>query len=187
MKFNASVFKRPKFTYYIVLLCCIIQVIQLTSAGCSHTKPYYHPDIPDIGKRESETGGVLRYRLLLLGDGGAPKPDEPVLKTLNEWAQKDAAKTSIIFLGDNMYPDGMTERRKHEASMRLGPQISVIKDTGVHGLFIPGNHDWASGEAEGYNALLAQEKFINDALADEPNFLPVGSSPGPVVLELPES
>ena len=78
MKFNVSVFKRPKFTHYILLLCCIIQVIQLTSAGCSHTKPYYHPDIPDSGKRESEIGGVLRYRLLLLGDGGAPKPGEPV-------------------------------------------------------------------------------------------------------------
>ena len=186
MIFNASPFKRLKFTHYIVLLCCIIQAIQLTSAGCSHTKPYYHPEIPDIGKRESEIGGVLCYRLLLLGDGGVPKPDEPVLKTLGEWARKDAAKTSIIFLGDNMYPEGMTERRKHEAATRLGPQISVIKDTGVHGFFIPGNHDWASGGVEGSSALLAQETFINDELPREPNFLPAGGSPGPVVLELPK-
>ena len=187
MKFNVSPFKRPKFTYYILILCCIVQAIQLTSAGCSHTKPYYHPDIPDIGKHESEIGGVLHYRLLLLGDGGAPKSDEPVLKTLHEWARKDAAKTSIVFLGDNMYPDGMTERRKHEAATRLGPQISVIKDTGAHGLFIPGNHDWASGDAEGYSALLTQEKFINDALVGEPNFLPSGGSPGPVAIELPKT
>ena len=186
MQFNASDLKRPKFTYYILILCCIVQAIQLTSAGCSHTKPYYHPDIPDLGKRESEIGGVLRYRLLLLGDGGAPKSGEPVLKTLGEWAQKDAAKTSIVFLGDNMYPEGMTERRKHEAVTRLGPQISVIKDTGVHGFFIPGNHDWASGKSEGYSALLTQEKFINDALPGEPNFLPTGGSPGPVALELPK-
>ena len=186
MKFNIFPFKRPKFTHYIVILCCIVQVIQLTSAGCSHTKPYYHSNIPDIGKREIETGGVLRYRLLLLGDGGVPKPDEPVLQTLSEWARKDPAKTSIIFLGDNMYPEGMTERRKHEAATRIGPQISVIKDTGAQGFFIPGNHDWASGGTEGLNALLAQEKFINDALAGEPNFLPSGGSPGPVVIELPK-
>ena len=140
-------YQRSKFARYIVLFCCIIQIIQLTSAGCSHTKPYYHPDIPDIAKHESTTEGVLRYRLLLLGDGGAPKPDEPVLKTLGEWARKDAAKTSIVFLGDNMYPDGMTERRKHEVATRLGPQLSVVKDANVHGLFIPGNHDWASGKA----------------------------------------
>ena len=171
-------YQRLNLTGYIILLCCIIQAIQLTSAGCSHTKPYYHPDIPDIERRESETEGVLRYRLLLLGDGGAPRPDEPVLKTLGEWAQKDAAKTSIVFLGDNMYPDGMTERRKHEAVERLGPQLSVVKDAGVHGLFIPGNHDWASGKPEGYSALLAQERFINDALVGESNFLPSGGSPG---------
>ena len=180
-------YQRPKFARYIVLLCCIIQIIQLTSAGCSHTKPYYHPDIPDIAKRASETEGVLHYRLLLLGDGGAPKPDEPVLKTLGEWARKDAAKTSIVFLGDNMYPDGMTEHRKHEAATRLGPQLSVVKEAGVHGLFIPGNHDWASGKAEGHRALLAQEKFVNDALSGEMNFFPSGGSPGPVALELPKN
>ena len=187
MKSNSFRFlNRPNLTRYIILLCCIIQAIQLTSAGCSHTKPYYHPEIPDIERRESETEGVLRYRLLLLGDGGAPNPDEPVLKTLGEWAQKDAAKTSIVFLGDNMYPEGMTARKKHEAATRLTPQLAVVKDAGVHGLFIPGNHDWASGKSEGYSALLAQEKFINDALAGEQNFLPSGGSPGPVALELPK-
>ncbi len=180
-------YQRSNFTRYIVLLCCIVQIVQLTTAGCSHTKPYYHPDIPDIARRESETEGTLRYRLLLLGDGGEPRPDEPVLKTLGEWAQKDAAKTSIVFLGDNMYPEGVTERRKHEATERLVPQLSIIKDASVHGLFIPGNHDWASGKAEGYSALRAQEEFINSALAGEENFLPSGGSPGPVMLELPKA
>ena len=155
--------------------------------GVVHTKPYYHPDIPDIGKRDSEAEGVLHYRLLLLGDGGEPKSDEPILKTLGKWAKKDAAKTSVVFLGDNMYPEGMTERRKREAAERLEPQLAVIRTAGVHGLFIPGNHDWASGKAEGYTALLAQEQFINDALSGETNFLPSGGSPGPVVLELPEA
>ena len=190
MKFNALPFssvKRSNLTRYIILLCCIIQAIQLTSAGCSHTKPYYHPDIPDIERREGEIGGVLRYRLLLLGDGGIPMPDEPVLKTLGEWARTDAAQTSIVFLGDNMYPEGMTERKKHEAVDRLIPQLAVVKDAGVHGLFIPGNHDWAGGGVEGYNALMAQEKFINDALAGELNFLPSGGSPGPIALELPKT
>ena len=180
-------YKHRNFTYYIVLLCCIVQAVQLTIAGCSHTKPYYHPDMPDSAKHDGKTEGTLRYRLLLLGDGGEPKPDEPVLKTLGEWAKKDAANTSIVFLGDNMYPEGMTERRKHEASARLTPQLAVAKSTEAHGLFIPGNHDWASGKAEGLSAVLAQEKFINDALAGESNFLPPGGSPGPVALELPKT
>ena len=187
MKFNTlPFFNRLNLTRYIVLLCCIIQAIQLTSAGCSHTKPYYHPDILDSEKHAGKTESILQYRLLLLGDGGTPKPDEPVLKTLGEWARKAPAKTSIVFLGDNMYPEGMTERKKHEAATRLTPQLTVVKDAGAHGLFIPGNHDWARGKAEGYSALLAQEKFINDALAGEQNFLPPGGSPGPVAIELPK-
>ncbi len=178
-------YQHPNFTRYILLLFCIVQAVQLTSAGCSHTKPYYHPDIPEIGKRDSETESILHYRLLLLGDGGEPKQDEPVLEALREWGKKDAAKTSIVFLGDNMYPEGMTERRKHEAAERLAPQLSVVKTAGVHGLFIPGNHDWAGGKVEGYSALLAQEQFINDALSRDMNFLPSGGSPGPVALEFP--
>ena len=180
-------YQRPNFTRYIVLLCCIVQAVQLTIAGCSHTKPYYHPDIPDSAKHDGKTEGTLRYRLLLLGDGGIPKPDESVLKTLSEWAEKDASSTSIIFLGDNMYPEGMTARKKHEAQARLMPQLVVVKSTGVHGLLIPGNHDWASGKAEGLRAILAQEKFINNTLAGESNFLPSGGSPGPVALDLPKS
>ena len=179
-------YQHGNFTRYVLLLCCIIQIVQLTGAGCSHTKPYYHPDIPEIGKGDSKTDGELHYRLLLLGDGGVPKPDEPVLKTLGEWARKDPTKTTVIFLGDNMYPEGMTDRKKHEAEERLSPQIAVVKTSGAHGLFIPGNHDWASGDAEGFDAVLAQEKFISDALGGENNFLPPGGSPGPVALELPK-
>ena len=182
-----QIYQRPNFTRYIVLFCCIVQAVQLTIAGCSHTKPYYHPDIPDSAKHERKTEGTLRYRLLLLGDGGAPKSDEPVLKTLREWAEKDASSTSIVFLGDNMYPEGMTERKKHEVSTRLMPQLAVVTSTGAHGLFIPGNHDWAKGKAEGLKAVLAQEAFINNTLVGESNFLPPNGSPGPVALELPKT
>ena len=182
-----QIYQRPNFTRYIVLLCCIVQAVQLTIAGCSHTKPYYHPDIPESAKHEGKTEGTLRYRLLLLGDGGEPKPGEPVLKTLSEWAAKDAARTSVVFLGDNMYPEGMTERKKHEATTRLTPQLDVVKSAEAHGLFIPGNHDWVKGKAEGLQAVLAQEKFINAALAGESNFLPFGGSPGPVELDLPKA
>lgn len=180
-------YQRPGFTHYIVLLCCIVQAVQLTIAGCSHTVPYYHPALLFAGKHGVETESALRYRVLLLGDGGQPKQDEPVLRTLHEWAQKHPGKTRIVFLGDNMYPEGMTVRKRNEAAARLGPQLAVVQASGAHGLFIPGNHDWASGRTEGDRALLAQEKFINDSLAGELNFLPSGGSPGPVALELPKA
>ncbi len=181
-----QLYQHSNFIRYLFLILCIVQAVQLTSAGCSHTQPYYHTDVPEIERRDSKANGVLHYRLLLLGDGGKPTPDEPVLKTLRKWAEKDATKTTIVFLGDNMYPEGMTERKKHQATERLMPQLTVVKTAGAHGLFIPGNHDWSNGKAKGYSALLAQEKFINDALTQKPTFLPPGGLPGPAVLELPK-
>lgn len=179
-------YKRSRFLWSIFLLCLIVQVGQLTIAGCSHTSPYYHPDISTIGKQDIVAENSLQYRVLLIGDAGQPKQNEPVLETLRAWAEKSSEKTSIVFLGDNMYPDGMTEQKQHEAPSRLGPQIDVIKSTDTHGLFIPGNHDWTNGKEIGYRAVLAQEKYVNDVLTRYPKFLPQGGSPGPAMLELPE-
>ncbi len=179
-------YNRSRFFWSIFLLCLIVQAAQLTIAGCSHTSPYYHPDIPAIEIENIVTENTPHYRILLIGDAGQPKPDEPVLKTLHSWTKKAPEKTSVIFLGDNMYPDGMTEQKQHEAPSRLGPQLDVIKSTRAHGLFIPGNHDWTNGKKVGYHALLAQEKYVNDALTLVPKFLPQGGLPGPAMLELPE-
>lgn len=179
--------RRSRFLWSLIVLGFIVQTVQLTIVGCSHTSPYYHPEIRTLAKKEIVADTNLVYRILLLGDGGQPKPDEPVLKTLKKWAEKTHEKTSVVFLGDNMYPEGMTERKRHEAEERLDPQIDVIKSANVHGLFIPGNHDWANGKKVGYQGILEQEKYINNALSHEYNFLPRKGSPGPVAIELPES
>ena len=185
-KEDMKFYNRSRFLWSIFLLCLIVQTVQLTIVGCSHTLPYYHPDIPTIERQDAITEKTLQYRILLIGDAGLPKQDEPVLKTLHAWTKKAPEKTSVVFLGDNMYPDGMTERRMHEAPTRLGPQLDVIKSTDARGLFIPGNHDWTNGKKVGYRALLAQEKYINNALTRAPQFLPQDGLPGPVMLELPE-
>ena len=178
-------YKRSNIFWGIFILAFVVQVGQLTIAGCSHTSPYYRSEIPVTERQDVLTEHALAYRVLLLGDGGEPKPDEPVLKTLQAWAEKNPEKTSAVFLGDNMYPEGMTARKRHEAEFRLGPQLAVVKAAQTHGLFIPGNHDWASGKETGYRALLAQEEFINKTLPREPNFLPRGGLPGPVQVDLP--
>lgn len=180
-------YKRSHIYWSILLLGFIVQSVYLTFTGCSHTSPYYHPDIAAVERQDVELANSLRYRILLLGDGGQPKPDEPVLKTLKKWTEKAPEKTSIIFLGDNMYPDGMTEEMKHEAPTHLGPQLEVVESSNTHGLFIPGNHDWGGAGEEGIHALRAQEKYVNDALPRKPSFLPKEGLPGPVSLELPES
>lgn len=179
----------------LILFCCLLAIV-----GCSHTSPYYSPLLPEAVKKEIKPDAALSYRVILLGDGGAPQDGEPVLKTLDEWARKVPQKTSIIFLGDNLYPDGLTADRRAYAYTRLGPQIVAVKSSGAHGLFIPGNHDWTKEGATECGVLNAQEKFINDTLGNQSNyvskqkteivqevFLPKDGSPGPVNLDLPIS
>src|SRR5262245_7260451 len=42
------------------------------------------------------------HRLVMIGDGGEPLPDDPTLKTLGAWTKEDPARTTVLFLGDNL-------------------------------------------------------------------------------------
>ena len=177
----------------IVLVCCLLALIGCSS---SHVTPYYLPSLPasqegDVDPSDKRLAAVS-YRILLIGDAGAPGTDEPVLKTLGKWAKKLPKKTSIVFLGDNMYDNGLTEeaRKKGDAEKRLGPQLDVVIESQACGLFIPGNHDWDKGGKHGHSAVMAQEAFINKYLGAQSQcghsaFLPEGGKPGPRRLELP--
>ncbi len=179
--------KRSRIIWGCISLGFIVQIVYLSFVGCSHTNPYYHPDISLDAKTEDLTNSSILYRIILIGDAGQPKPDEPVLETLKNWSAKESDRTTVVFLGDNMYPEGMTEERQDEVEEKLMPQLNVITTSKVHGLFIPGNHDWANGRDKGYQAILEQQKFINNILSQKPNFLPKNGSPGPVSVDLPES
>lgn len=177
----------------IVLVCCLLVLIGCSS---SHVTPYYLPSLPasqegDVDPSDKRLAAVS-YRILLIGDAGAPGTDEPVLKTLGKWAKKLPKKTSIVFLGDNMYDNGLTEegRKKGDAEKRLGPQLDVVIESQACGLFIPGNHDWEKGGKCGHSTVVMQEHFISRHLGaqswcDHPAFLPERGDPGPISLELP--
>ena len=82
----------------------------------------------------------------------------------------DSAST-LIFLGDNIYPKGMPTQKNLEkqidAQHKLQNQIDIQKDFSGFTFFIPGNHDWYSG----FDGLREQEKFITNQLGEK-SFLP---------------
>lgn len=174
---------------FIVLFSCLLALIGCSGTS-SHIDPYYPPNLPENQKSDVQVNIPIRYRIILIGDAGAPQNGEPVLKTLGEWAKKHAGKTSIVFLGDNMYEDGLTKKELHKADTKLGPQLAAVTASQAHGLFIPGNHDWENGCKGGHITLMAQEEFIKKHLGtqsqhEHPVFLPEGGKPGPRLLELP--
>jgi hypothetical protein len=150
-------------------------------AGCGqHIVPRSAP-VPLAEPAEVET------TLYLIGDAGAPKPDEPVLRALGTLLRQDSTRTLVLFLGDNIYPRGLPAPDSPDfdsAAARLDAQIDLLTGTGVSGYFLPGNHDWARFSAGGWDAIRRQEARVTERGGALVHFAPKGGCPGPVVVDV---
>ncbi len=207
-------YEKISFTRYIFLL-----VILSMSVSCSYKTPYYGSTLnqTDAGQRQF----TLEQRVILVGDAGEPKAClktegiareeicEPVLKLLKNWALKKPKKTFTVFLGDNVYPDGIlkgvrkscdgedsnkcvcqineNDRDKAE-EFPLSIQARVLSESGSSGVFVPGNHDWGGSEGPDYCVLENQFSLLEKMSAREwPGVynLPLQAGcPGPVKIDL---
>jgi hypothetical protein len=128
-------------------------LLDISPLEFAHTTPIPVPD-------SSNVDAVV----FLVGDAGATvKNHTPILPALQSeverWSaalRRDSA-VSILFLGDNVYPQGVHDRGSpgFEAdSISLWSQIDLVNGPealkhATVGLFVAGNHDWANtvGEA----------------------------------------
>jgi hypothetical protein len=117
----------------------------------------------------------LIHRVVLVGDAGVPMDSEPVLESLTRWADAHAEQTSVLFLGDNVYPAGVEEDAVEEGEEILRKQVSATRATRI---FVPGNHDWGH---VGADRLLRQQSYLD---ANGVEFIPRDGCPGPVLRPL---
>ena len=99
-------------------------------------------------------------------------------------AAKDPERTLVVFLGDNLYPNGLPDESdpwRREGERRLAAQADAALGAGARVLFVPGNHDWDGMRAHGLSAVLRQERFL---AGRSPRLLyaPAGGCPGPLLL-----
>src|SRR2546427_9539477 len=97
--------------------------------------------------------------------GGAPAgpPDSERVFMALRAAAASAPHAVIVFLGDNVYPDGMPDSAapgRAKAERVLTQQLRVLQASGARGFFVPGNHDWDSMQPGGWDAIRRQERFI---------------------------
>ena len=164
------------FTYYSKLIQILIVGFILSLSSCATYQAQYGNKVSaPISKESTFTEDKPLHTFYLIGDGGYAHLEESI-ETLNflkkRLDQADKAST-LLFLGDNIYPNGMPSDKNSEerksAELKLDNQIKIQENFAGNTIFIPGNHDWYNG-LEGLNE---QEKYINDRMGKK-SFLPKG-------------
>lgn len=127
--------------------------------------------------------------LLLIGDAGKPAPGgDPVLIAAERMAAQAPQRTTVVFLGDNLYPEGMPDEagpRRTEAERILQAQLDVPVRSGARGIFVAGNHDWDHSGPEGWAETQLQAEYIARHGQGRVRLLPGNGCPGPEVVDLP--
>ncbi len=118
------------------------------------------------------------HSFYFIGDGGnSPIGSESeAIKDLKSKLNKASKQSTVVFLGDNIYPKGMPTKKDEGrvfAEHQLKVQANAVKDFKGEAIFIPGNHDWYS---DGLKGLKRQEEFIEDILGKN-TFLPENGCP----------
>ncbi len=130
---------------------------------------------------------TITARIILIGDAGALVGQRsPVIDAAKKLVPLDK-KTSVIFLGDNLYRHGLPDDQSiyyTELRSVLDSQVSLVRGTPAKAYFIPGNHDWANGAPDGYAAVLRQQRYIDRISPDNVSFYPKNGCPGPVEIKV---
>lgn len=126
-------------------------------------------------------------RIILIGDAGQlTNGRQPVIDAVKSKIPFDK-NTTIIYLGDNLYKQGLPDDALPTYAIAKAPldsQIQIANKTDAKVYFIPGNHDWANGADIGYESILRVQSYI-DILGDKNvQMLPRDGCPGPVEVNI---
>ena len=159
-----------KYTKYFTLI-----TILLFASNCATHLPQYKT----VKKTSTNLSNKdVIHSFYLLGDGGnSPIGTETVtLKKLRVALNSASKNSTLLFLGDNIYPAGLpkkNEKGRVFAEHQLNIQTNIVKNFKGNTIFIPGNHDWY---ANGLKGLERQEKYIENILGKD-SFLPKKGCP----------
>ncbi len=135
-----------------------------------------------------KTPDSLQSKIIIIGDaGGLINGRQPVVDAVRKNFVLDE-KTVIIYLGDNLYHNGLPDEASSDYdALRaiIDSQVVIAKGTKAKVYFIPGNHDWDYGLSEGWERILRQQQYIDRTGGGNVSFYPKGGCPGPV--EVPVS
>ena len=153
-------------------------------------KPYYSKS--EINwETVKQPAAALLYTVYLIGDAGEADFSKPAALTVLEGHLEKAGPNSmVVFLGDNIYNDGLPESSSDErsgAEQKINAQLDILNAFQGKIVFVPGNHDWDHWRPAGLEAIKREESYIEHYLDRGNTFLPDKGCPGPAVTNLTDN
>ena len=166
-------------------------ITSLMLSSCINYKPNYSTEAKDWEQQMPDPQQAITHSMYLIGDAGGSVPGTrtPVaLTALGNHLENASKESSVIFLGDNIYPNGLVGKSEKEQrdldEAKLKTQLDIVKDYDGQVFFIPGNHDW---KKFGLKGLKRQRKFIEKYLDRDDVFFPKPGCGDPEVIDLNEN
>lgn len=178
-----------------LLLLAFISVLFFSQ--CATHNPQYQRNARDW-KAESQklqpasrgpNANPLVHSMYLLGDAGYSPMGKvaPAVRLLGNKLRIADKNSSLVILGDNIYPDGLRPKDHPEYAQdthSLNVQLDIIKKFKGKPYIIPGNHDW---RYDGRQAVLRQQKYVHKYLGRDDIFYPQDACSGPEKEKLDDS
>ena len=167
MKLFFDMIRKPNVSIFkYVLVVFLFQSCATHHSQFGSRKPAVITDNFDNPKNNSHT-------FYLIGDAGNADQDDAkkLLSIFEDRLSKADSSSTLIFLGDNIYPAGMPSKGsvfRASAEEKINNQLALSKKFKGNTIFIPGNHDWLNG-VEG---LKEESQYVTDYLKKKKSFLP---------------
>lgn len=131
----------------------------------------------------------IRSRTILIGDAGEiNKVQDAVIK--HAAGNILPGKTSVIYLGDNIYSHGMGlpgDPGEVYSKDVVRSQYKPMREKGAPVYFIPGNHDWDRMGPKGLEKIKLQWQFLEDQQDSLLKLLPPDGCPDPIAVRISET
>src|SRR6266487_2126227 len=106
----------------------------------------------------------INSRFIIIGDAGRLRDGKnAVVEAVTKYISASDSNTTVLFLGDNIYPKGFPDEEDKTYSSGaavLETLQTPFKNYQAKVYVVPGNHDWQKGGSDGWQNIKRQGQFV---------------------------